>query len=83
MTCRAYNAGRVRLINHYQCVVFLGKFAYLVHRGNVSVHREHAVCCYYAVALCLCFLQASFKVGHVGVGVAVSLSLAEADAVYY
>ena len=43
MTRRAYDTGRVRLVHHNQCVIFLGKLANLVHRSDIAVHGEHAV----------------------------------------
>ena len=69
------------LVNHNQSVVLLCEVANLVHRGDVAVHREHAVGDDDAEALCLCLLQTLLQFLHVGVCVAVAFCLAKAHTV--
>ena len=69
------------LIDHHQSIVLLGEVAYLVHRSDIAVHREHAVGDDDAEALSLCLLQALLQFLHVGVGVTIALCLAEAHTV--
>ena len=71
------NSSGMALVNHHESVIFLGQLADLVHRGDVAVHREHAVRADDAESLCLSLLEATLKVGHISVGVTVTDSLAE------
>ena len=72
------HSGGMALVDHDECVIFLGKFADLVHRSDVSVHGEHAIGDDNAEALCLRGLKLALKVFHVGVGITVADGLAEA-----
>ena len=69
------------LVHHHQRVIFLGQVTDLVHRGDVSIHRENAVGHYDAVTLHLRLLQAILEILHVGIGIAVTHRLAEAYSV--
>ena len=77
MPCGTYHTGRVWLVHHYQCIVFLGKIANLIHWSYIAVHREHTVRNNNTETLCLRFLQTSFHVLHVSVGITVALCLAK------
>ena len=69
------------LVHHHECIVFLREVADLVHRGHVSVHREHAVGYDNPEPLGLRLLEAALEVFHIGVGVTVPLCLAQAHTV--
>ena len=81
VTGGADNTCRVAFVDHDECVIFLGKVTDLVHGSHISVHGEHTVGDDDAETLCLCGLELTFQVLHVGVGVAVAYSLAESYAV--
>ena len=81
VTRLAYNACRVALVNHYHCVVLLGKFINLVKRAYIAVHREHTVGSDDAEALCLSCYQLLLQVIHVAVLITVAHRLAQTHAV--
>ena len=68
-------------IHHHKGVVFLREVADLVHRGDIAVHREHAVGAYDAEPLRLRLLEAALEFRHVGIGIAIAHGLAKAYAV--
>ena len=78
---RADEAGRVRVVDHQQRVVFLLECDDLVELGDEAVHREHAIGRDQACALVLRFGQMLFELGHIAVRVTSALGLAQADAV--
>ena len=79
--CLSDYSGAVALVHHDKSVIFLSQIADLVHRGDVSVHREDAVGADNPEPLGLSLLEAALKVFHVSVGVTVAYSFAQADSV--
>ena len=75
------DTGAVALVHHDKSVIFLGQIADLVHRGDISVHREDTVGADDPKPLGLGLLEAALKVFHVSVGVTVAYSFAQADSV--
>ena len=81
VTGGANHACRVRLVNHYHGVVFLGEFHDFVYWSHIAVHREHAVGGDDAETLLLSLLETFLEFFHVGVGITVAFCLAQAHAV--
>ena len=81
MAGSTYNACRVALVHHNQCIVLLCQVTDLVHGSHVAVHREHTVGHDDAEALSLSLLKALLQFLHVGIGIAIALCLAQAHTV--
>src|SRR6185437_2457208 len=78
---RTHKAGRMRVIDHHQCVIALGQVADAPEVRNGTDHREDAVGRNQPGTGARSLLQAVLELLHVVVGVAVALRFAEADAV--
>lgn len=77
----AHEADGVRVIDHYQGVVFLREITNGLEIGNVAIHREHTIGGNESDLRILRFLQFRFEVRHVVVAVAESLRFAESHPV--
>jgi hypothetical protein len=80
-TARSHEADRVRVVHHHDGVVALGQVADRGQRGQVAVHREHAVGGDQPVAGIGRVAQAPLELVHVAVCEPQPAGLAEADAV--
>ena len=78
-----YHTGRVALVHHNQCIVFLRQFVNLIQRTYITVHREDAVGRNDTETLRLSFLELLLEVCHVAVRITITHRLAKTYAVDY
>jgi len=77
----ADEAGRMRVIDHNECVVSFGEVTHSVKLGDVAVHRECAVGGNHPETLLLRLLELLLEIVHVEVLEPMPLRLAQSDAV--
>ena len=81
MSGLTYHTGRVALVHHNQCIVFLRQFVNLIQRTYITVHREDAVGRDDTETLRLSFLELLLEVIHVAVRITITHRLAKTYAV--
>ena len=81
MASLADHARGVALVHHHEGIIFLGKLANLVHRGDIAVHAEYAVGDDDAEPLGLGLFKTALQIGHICISIAVAHGLAKSYAV--